>query len=99
MTIDHLRRNFLHKLVASAAVVPMLSSTRAFAQADRVGTGSKQGPTLRVALMGLGSYAERVAEAMQSCKHARLTGLISGTPSKLQEWGTKFGVRSEERRG
>ena len=97
MTIDHLRRNFLQKLVASAAVVPMLSSTNAFAQSDRPGTDGRQGVTLRVALMGLGSYAERVAEAMQSSKRARLTGLISGTPSKLQEWGTKFGVAEKHR--
>ena len=97
MTMDHLRRNFLQKLVASAVVVPMLSSQRAFAQADSASTGSNPGPTLRVALMGLGSYAERVAEAMQSCKRARVTGLISGTPSKLQEWGTKFGVPEKSR--
>ena len=97
MTIDHLRRNFLQKLVASAAVVPILSSTNAFAQSDRAGADGRQGATLRVALMGLGSYAERVAEAMQSSKRARLTGLISGTPSKLQEWGTRFGVAEKHR--
>lgn len=97
MTIDHLRRNFLQKLVASAAVVPILSSTNAFAQSNRAGADGRQGATLRVALMGLGSYAERVAEAMQSSKRARLAGLISGTPSKLQEWGTKFGVAEKHR--
>ena len=97
MTMDHPRRTFLQKLVASAAVVPLLSSSRAFAQADRAGSGGKPGPTLRVALMGLGSYAERVAESMQSCKRAKVTGLISGTPSKLQEWGTKFGVPEKSR--
>ena len=97
MTIDHLRRNFLQKLAASAAVVPILSSTNAFAQSNRAGADGRQGATLRVALMGLGSYAERVAEAMQSSKRARLTGLISGTPSKLQEWGTKFGVAEKHR--
>ncbi len=97
MTIDHLRRNFLQKLVASAAVVPILSSTNAFAQSNRAGADGRQGATLRVALMGLGSYAERVAEAMQSSKRARLTGLISGTPSKLQEWGTRFGVAEKHR--
>ncbi|MEJ1097280.1 MULTISPECIES: Gfo/Idh/MocA family oxidoreductase [unclassified Pseudoxanthomonas] len=97
MTTDHPRRNFLQKLVASAAVVPLLSPYRAFAQADRPGPGGNPGPTLRVALMGLGSYAERVAESMQSCKRAKVTGLISGTPSKLQEWGTKFGVPEKSR--
>ncbi|MEZ0471554.1 Gfo/Idh/MocA family protein [Luteimonas salinilitoris] len=97
MTMDHLRRNFLQKLVASAVVVPMLSPYRALADADPASTGGNQGTTLRVALMGLGSYAARVAEAMQSCKRARVAGLISGTPSKLQEWGTKFGVPEKSR--
>lgn len=97
MTMDRPRRNFLHTLVASAAIVPMLSSHRALAQADRANTGSHQGPMLRVALMGLGGYAAHVAEAMQSCRRARVAGLISGTPSKLQEWGTKFGVPEKSR--
>lgn len=95
--MDHLRRDFLQKLAATAAAVPLLSPYRAFAQTDRASTGSDQGRTLRVALMGLGSYAERVAEAMQSCKRARVAGLISGTPSKLREWGTKFGVPERSR--
>ena len=94
--MDHLRRNFL-QLAATAAVVPMLSPRRAFAQADRAGTGSNQATTLRVALMGLGGYAGHVADAMQSCKRARVTGLISGTPSKLREWGTKYGVPEKNR--
>jgi predicted dehydrogenase len=97
MTTDQLRRNFLQKLAASAVIVPMLSPYRALAQSDRASTASKQGAPLRVALMGLGSYAARVAEAMQSCKRARVAGLISGTPSKLQEWGTKFGVPEKSR--
>lgn len=97
MTMDHLRRNFLQKLAASAVVVPMLSPYRALAGADPASTGSHRGATLRVALMGLGSYAARVAEAMQSCKRARVAGLISGTPSKLQEWGTKFRVPEKSR--
>jgi predicted dehydrogenase len=97
MTTDHLRRDFLQKLAATAAAVPFLSPSMALAEADRASTGSKQGKTLRVALMGLGSYAARVAESMQSCKRAKVTGLISGTPSKLQEWGTKFGVPEKSR--
>jgi predicted dehydrogenase len=97
MTTDHLRRDFLQKLAATAAIAPFLSPPRAFAEAERASTGSNQGKTLRVALMGLGSYAERVAESMQSCKRARVTGLISGTPSKLQEWGTKFSVPEKSR--
>jgi len=47
---------------------------------------------LRVAMMGLGSYAERVAEAMKSCTMATLTGVISGTPSKIDTWKQKYNI-------
>jgi predicted dehydrogenase len=47
---------------------------------------------LRVAIMGLGSYASRVAEAMKDCKKAKLVGLISGTPSKVETWKQKYGI-------
>lgn len=42
--------------------------------------------------MGLGSYGTRVAEAMQSSKRAQLVGVISGTPSKIKEWQSKYNI-------
>lgn len=42
--------------------------------------------------MGLGSYGTRVAEAMQTCKKAKLTGVISGTPSKIKDWQGKYNI-------
>ncbi len=54
------------------------------------------GPVLRVAILGLGSYGTRVADAMQSCKAAKLVGAISGTPSKLPAWQSKYGIPGEE---
>ena len=50
------------------------------------------GPVLRVALMGLGGYANRVAEAMKDCKKATLTGIISGTPAKIKDWQQRYGI-------
>ena len=47
---------------------------------------------LRVAIMGLGSYGTRVAEAMQSCTRAKLVGVISGTPSKITDWQKKYNI-------
>lgn len=44
---------------------------------------------LRVALMGLGSYANRVAEAIKDCKKVELAGIITGTPSKVSIWKNK----------
>ena len=50
------------------------------------------GPVLRVAIMGLGSYGNRVAEAMKTSIKAKLVGAISGTPSKIKDWQSKYGI-------
>lgn len=82
------RREFLKKAGLSAMAVPFISWTDFPKQTNR---------TLRVALMGLGGYASLVAEALQSCKKAKLTGLISGTPAKLADWGSKYSVPEKNR--
>ena len=53
---------------------------------------TKDDKILRVAIMGLGSYGTRVAEAMQSCTSAKLVGVISGTPSKITAWQSKYNI-------
>lgn len=99
------RRDFLQKLAATAAGLPLIplaapahaAATPAIsspAAAARHAFYNKpyQGPVLRVAIMGLGSYGTRVAEAMQSCKRAKLVGVISGTPSKVKAWQAKYNI-------
>lgn len=81
------RRNFLHQIAASAALLPLMPL--AGLANDRK---PYDGPVLRVALMGLGGYANRVAEAMNACQKAKLVGAISGTPSKLSNWQQKYGI-------
>ena len=83
------RRHFLQKITLSAAVIPFLSSN---ASAKNSGDDVQDGPVLRVAIMGLGSYGTRVADAMQTCKRAKLVGVISGTPSKIKAWQTKYNI-------
>lgn len=88
------RRDFIHKLGTTASILPFLPSLEVLSQpANQRNIDA----TLRVALMGLGSYASRVAEAMQNCKHAKITGLISGTPSKLKDWGAKYNIDESSR--
>ena len=84
------RRAFLQKLGASAFAIPAMASLTS--KANSLFTGNSEGPVLRVAIMGLGSYGTRVAEAMQDCKAAKLTGVISGTPSKVKAWQSKYGI-------
>jgi predicted dehydrogenase len=78
------RRSFLQTLSAPVWALPFVSSI-----AERE---YQEGKVLRVALIGLGSYASRVAEAMKDSKKAVVAGLVSGTPSKLVSWRAKYNV-------
>lgn len=85
------RRDFLQKLSASVFALPFvpLSGNAGIRELYRQ---LNEGPVLRVAIMGLGSYGTRVAEAMLSCTKAKLTGVISGTPSKIKDWQNKYAI-------
>jgi predicted dehydrogenase len=85
------RRHFLQKLSAPFIAMPLLRAS-APAGCNNMSINKQQGPVLRVAILGLGSYGTRVADAMQSCTKAKLAGAISGTPSKLKDWQTKYGI-------
>ena len=80
------RRKFLQKLTTAAAVVPFLPADIWAANENY------QEPVLRVAILGLGGYGTRVADAMQACKKDKLVGAVSGTPSKLKDWQSKYNI-------
>jgi predicted dehydrogenase len=83
------RRKFLQKITAPLAVIPLISA-KAFAKQQK--TTAYNGAVLRVAIMGLGSYGSRVADAMMACTKAKLVGAVSGTPAKLTAWQTKYNI-------
>lgn len=85
------RREFLQKLTASAIALPLLSKFDS-PKNKSIYDLPYDGPMLRVAIMGLGSYGTRVADAMQSSKMAKLTGVISGTPEKIKNWQSKYNI-------
>lgn len=84
------RRKFLRKISAPILAMPLLSAINQ--EGKKVEDIEYEGPVLRVAILGLGSYATRVADAMVSCKKAKLVGAISGTPNKLTSWQSKYGI-------
>src|SRR5690349_18750664 len=84
------RRDFLKKLTASSLALPLFAEVNAFSRS--ASHSPYDGPVLRVAIMGLGSYGTRVADAMQTCKVAKLVGVISGTPSKVKSWQSKYNI-------
>jgi predicted dehydrogenase len=86
------RRDFLQQMTGAAIAV---SAVPQWAQACMSPSRRYDGPVLRVAIMGLGSYGTRVAEAMQTCTKAKLVGVISGTPAKITAWQTKYHIQSK----
>jgi predicted dehydrogenase len=85
------RRDFLQKLGISALALH-IAPIAGWANCSNKPNEAYNGPVLRVAIMGLGSYGTRVAEAMQSCVKAKLVGVISGTPSKIKDWQSKYSI-------
>jgi predicted dehydrogenase len=85
------RRNFLQKLTAPFLALPFISRQNE-EEVKEVNNTPYDGPVLRVAIMGLGSYGTRVADAMQSCTKAKLVGVISGTPAKITAWQSKYSI-------
>lgn len=69
-----------------------LSSLTSFANSSVQIGHPYTGRVLRVAIMGLGGYGTRVAEAMNACSKAKLVGVISGTPSKITDWQRKYNI-------
>lgn len=83
------RRHFIQQVSLTAASLPMLNILSAACMNTQLNNDDK---ILRVAILGLGGYATRVANAMQSCTRAKLVGAISGTPSKLTDWQQKYNI-------
>ncbi|TDB65797.1 Gfo/Idh/MocA family protein [Arundinibacter roseus] len=84
------RRDFLQNMglgIGFASLAPTLLQTT-----QAAGISQNPAPKLRVALMGLGSYATRVAEAMKTCQSAVLTGIVTGTPAKIPVWKEKYAL-------
>lgn len=82
------RRDFLQKTILPLVALPVLSQKQTPSRQQDI----YEGAVLRVAIMGLGSYGTRVADAMQSCTRAKLVGAISGTPAKLTAWQQKYNI-------
>jgi predicted dehydrogenase len=83
------RRNFLKKITAVSVLFPLLSEDILAQNKPLI---AKQ---LGVALVGLGSYAERVADAMKVCTKAKLVAAVTGTPTKLNKWQKDYNIPKE----
>ncbi len=86
------RRAFLRTAAAGAGI-----SSAALACTTEKPAQEKQALTvpepLGIALVGLGYYATDVlAPALQQTKNVRLNGIVTGTPSKIPVWQSRYGI-------
>ncbi|CAN5921757.1 Gfo/Idh/MocA family oxidoreductase [soil metagenome] len=71
--------------IGTALSLPLLSLLAKTMQSP------KPSRPLGVALVGLGKYSrEELAPALQETKNCRLTGIVTGSPDKAQEWMKKY---------
>ncbi len=81
-----------------------MESRREFLKKSSLGLGALAFPNifipntekkLRVALVGLGRYSGYMADGIMESKSCTVAGLVTGTPSKKEIWGKKYGVPSK----
>jgi predicted dehydrogenase len=81
------RRSFIQKVGAATLVTSAITTTRAFST-----TPTQTGKKLNIALVGLGRYANYVAEGLQTAQFCRLAGIVTGTPAKAVDWKKRFNI-------
>ena len=50
------------------------------------------GKKLNVALVGLGSYAQILADGLQASTYCRLAGVVTGHPAKAAAWKAQYAL-------
>ena len=94
------RRKFLKVgslsgLSLSLGALPSMACTTA-PSSDKNKRARSDKKNLGVALVGLGYYStDLLAPALQYTEHCHLAGIVTGTPSKVPEWQTRFGIKDQ----
>ncbi|QCR21882.1 Gfo/Idh/MocA family protein [Pontibacter sp. SGAir0037] len=92
-------KGFSFVLGSTAFGLPLLSlsSCQSGGKTDEQSTEEIQAAAnsrkLGIALVGLGQYStEQLAPALQETAHCYLAGIVTGTPSKAEEWKSKYSI-------
>ena len=89
MPISQSRRTFLQTLSLGVSA----TLTPAYMLANEKVSFQKNEKRLGVALVGLGSYAKnQLAVGLAQADNCYLAGIVTGTPSKAEEWSKKYNI-------
>jgi len=84
------RRDFIQKISLGIGATAFLNND-IFANQDLQKEFIPEEKKLKVALVGLGYYAtDQLAPALQKTDYCKLNGIVTGTPSKAEEWIKKY---------
>ena len=92
------RKKFITDVGLSTLALPLLSS---FSNCNNPSEEKsqnhimtqKQKGKLGIALVGLGNYAtNQLAPALQQTEHCYVAGIVTGTPSKIDTWKSKYSI-------
>jgi hypothetical protein len=93
------RRKFIYDLGLTALSLPAIPALAGWANYPSEETSlqrvrsEKAAGKLGIALVGLGGYATgQLAPALQQTENCYLAGIVTGTPSKAEQWKTKYSI-------
>lgn len=87
-------------LLDRRAAVGALGAAAVAAAAGAQLVGNRPDRKLGYAIVGLGYYATRmIMPQFANCTHSRLTALVSGTPAKLEQYGSDYKIPPRSRYG
>ncbi|GAB3531715.1 Gfo/Idh/MocA family oxidoreductase [Pontibacter brevis] len=101
---QHNRRKFLRgfslALGTTAFGLPLLSLNSCQSgnsggqdQPEQANQNATQNRKMGIALVGLGNYSSnQLAPALQETENCYLAGIVTGTPSKAEEWKSKYNI-------
>src|SRR5574337_1691425 len=98
MTKRITRRKFITDVGLTTLAIPVLSSfsncnNSSEEKSQNHIMNQKQKGKLGIALVGLGNYAGgQLAPALQQTEHCFLSGIVTGTPSKIDKWKSKYSI-------
>ena len=92
------RKKFISDVGLTTLALPLLSSFSNCNNSSEEKSknhimNQKQKGKLGIALVGLGNYAtNQLAPALQQTEHCYVAGIVTGTPSKIDTWKSKYSI-------
>jgi len=86
------RRSFVNKFGIGVGASVVMTSLPSFLSAPETNKKPYTGKKLNIALCGLGNYASLLAEGLQVSEYCQLAGIVTGTPSKAENWKKKYNI-------